>query len=143
MAAVSRMDFPMSVIMDASLNPMFVNCFWQQCIISILDALGHLAGLLCIKFREEILIINISQPILLELAELADSLIYLPTSMDLLRNTNCRMVHPSFHGFHRRKCKIPSIYNIFEKHDQWCSENKYVSKITQQFIYFKIKIVRK
>jgi hypothetical protein len=54
---------------------------------------------------------------------------------------------PSFHGFHRRKCKIPSkytiSYDIFEKYDQWSSENNYVSKITHQFIYFKAKIVRK
>jgi hypothetical protein len=32
------------------LNPMFVNYFWQQCLIGVHDALGHLAGLLCIKF---------------------------------------------------------------------------------------------
>jgi hypothetical protein len=54
--------------------------FWQQCIISVRDALGHLAGLLCIKFREEILMINIARPVLLEFAaEFADSPIYPPT----------------------------------------------------------------
>jgi hypothetical protein len=50
---------------------MFVNYFWQQCIIGVRDALGHLAGLLC---REDILIkINVARPVLLEFAELADS----------------------------------------------------------------------
>jgi hypothetical protein len=28
------------------LNPMFVNYFWQQCVIGVRDALGHLAGLI-------------------------------------------------------------------------------------------------
>jgi hypothetical protein len=55
------MDFPMSV-MEADLwtRPMFVNYFWQQCLIGVHDALGHLPGLLCIKFREDILIINVA-----------------------------------------------------------------------------------
>jgi hypothetical protein len=35
------------------LNPMFVNYFWQECPIGVHDALGHLAGILCIKFRED------------------------------------------------------------------------------------------
>jgi hypothetical protein len=48
---------------------MFVNYFWQQCIIGVRDALGHLAGLLCIKFREDILIINVARPVLLEFAD--------------------------------------------------------------------------
>jgi hypothetical protein len=60
---------------------MFVNYFWQQCVIGIRDALGHLAGLLCIKFREDILIINVAWPVLLEFAELADSSIYPPSSI--------------------------------------------------------------
>jgi hypothetical protein len=38
--------------------------------------------------------------------------------------------------------KFP-LYDIFEKYDQWSSENKYVSKITHQFIYFETKIIRK
>jgi hypothetical protein len=38
---------------------MVVNYFWQQCVIGVHDALGHLAGLLCIKFREDILIISV------------------------------------------------------------------------------------
>jgi DNA modification methylase len=46
------------------LNPIFVNYFWQQRVTGIRDALGHLAGLLCIKFREDILIINIAFVIL-------------------------------------------------------------------------------
>jgi hypothetical protein len=63
------------------MNPMFVNYFWQQYVIGIRDALGHLVGLLCIKFRENILIINVARPVLLEFAELADSPIYPPSSI--------------------------------------------------------------
>jgi hypothetical protein len=44
---------------------MFVNYFWQQYVIGVRDVLGHLAGLLCIKFREDILIINVARPVLL------------------------------------------------------------------------------
>jgi hypothetical protein len=51
------------------------------------DALGHLAGLLCIKFREDILIIYVAGPVLLEFAELADSPIYPPSSI-LVRKKN-------------------------------------------------------
>jgi hypothetical protein len=60
---------------------MLTRLFWQQCIIGIRAALWHLAGLLCIKFREDILIINVARPVLLEFAELADSPIYLPSSI--------------------------------------------------------------
>jgi hypothetical protein len=60
---------------------MFVNYFRQQCLIGVHDAIGHLAGLLCIKFREDILIINAARPVLLEFAELADSAIYPPSSI--------------------------------------------------------------
>jgi hypothetical protein len=61
---------------------MFVNYFWHQCAIGVRDVLGHLAGLLCIKFHEDILIINVvALPILLEFAELADSPIYPPSSI--------------------------------------------------------------
>jgi hypothetical protein len=42
---------------------MFVDYFWQQCVIRIRDALRHLAGLLCIKFHEDILIINVALPL--------------------------------------------------------------------------------
>jgi hypothetical protein len=64
---------------------MFVNYFWQQCIIDVHDALGHLAGLLCIKFRKDILIINVARPILLEFAELAHSPIYPPSSIHCVK----------------------------------------------------------
>jgi predicted transcriptional regulator YheO len=50
----------------------------DSCIVGIRDGLGHLVGLLCIKFREDILIINVARPILLEFA---DSPIYLPSSI--------------------------------------------------------------
>jgi hypothetical protein len=65
------------------LNPMFMNYFWQQCVIGVRDALRHLVGLLCrpIKFREDILIINVARPVLLEFAKLADSPIYPPSSI--------------------------------------------------------------
>jgi hypothetical protein len=58
-----------------------VKYFWQQCIIGVREALGHLAGPLCTKFREDILIINVARPVLLEFAELADSPIYPPSSI--------------------------------------------------------------
>jgi hypothetical protein len=46
--------------------------------------------------------------------------------------------HP---GKQCQSCNEANIpYHIFEKDDQWSSENKYVSKITHKFIYFKIKI---
>jgi hypothetical protein len=62
---------------------MFVNYFWQQCVIGVRDGLGHLSGLLCIKFREDILMNNVAGPVLLEFAELADSPIYPPSSIQL------------------------------------------------------------
>jgi hypothetical protein len=77
---------------------MFVNYFWQQCITGIRDVLGHLAGLLCIKFREDIFIINVARPVLLEFAKLADSPIYPPSSIHLFSQKVQMRFVPGFAG---------------------------------------------
>jgi hypothetical protein len=64
--------------------------------------------------------------------------------MDLLQNTNCNELSDGSPLVSMvsidENVKFPlNIYDIFEKYDQWSSENKYVSKITQ----FKTKIVWK